>query len=110
VALQRGPLVFAAEWPDNPGGKVRNLLLADDVTRSSAFRPERLNGIQVATGRAVALAHDGDGELSRRTQDYGHPLLRLGEPRTGRDARLDPQPRDERAAAAPCRPWPPGRR
>ena len=24
VALQRGPIVFAAEWPDNPGGQVRN--------------------------------------------------------------------------------------
>ena len=26
VALQRGPLVYAVEGPDNPGGKVRNLL------------------------------------------------------------------------------------
>src|SRR5688572_20080608 len=25
VALQRGPIVFAAEWPDNPDGKVRNI-------------------------------------------------------------------------------------
>ena len=31
VALQRGPMVFCAEWPDNPGGKVRNLLLPDDA-------------------------------------------------------------------------------
>ena len=30
VALQRGPIVFCAEWPDNPGGNVRNLLLPDD--------------------------------------------------------------------------------
>ena len=27
VALQRGPIVFAAEWPDNPDGKVRNIVL-----------------------------------------------------------------------------------
>ena len=29
VALQRGPIVFAAEWPDNPNGKVRNIVLPD---------------------------------------------------------------------------------
>ncbi len=28
VALERGPIVYAAEWVDNPNGKVRNLLLA----------------------------------------------------------------------------------
>ena len=33
VALQRGPIVYAAEWPDNPDGQVRNLVLPDDVTR-----------------------------------------------------------------------------
>src|SRR4029453_6963925 len=29
VALQRGPIVYAAEWPDNPNGKVRNIVLSD---------------------------------------------------------------------------------
>ena len=29
VALQRGPIVFAAEWPDNPNSKVRNIVLPD---------------------------------------------------------------------------------
>ncbi|HET6897714.1 MAG TPA: glycoside hydrolase family 127 protein, partial [Vicinamibacteria bacterium] len=38
VALQRGPLVFAAEWPDNPGGHVRNLLVADNAALTSEFR------------------------------------------------------------------------
>jgi len=27
IALQRGPIVFCAEWPDTPNGKVRKLLL-----------------------------------------------------------------------------------
>ena len=31
VALQRGPIVYAAEWPDNPNGKVRNIVLPDDA-------------------------------------------------------------------------------
>ena len=29
VALQRGPIVYAAEWPDHAGGRVRNLVLPD---------------------------------------------------------------------------------
>jgi DUF1680 family protein len=70
VALQRGPIVYAAEWPDNPGGKVRNLLLPDDATLSSGFRPELLNGVQVITGRAVALARDADDQVTRREQDF----------------------------------------
>jgi DUF1680 family protein len=70
VALQRGPLVYAAEWPDNPGGKVRNLLLPDDVTLSSEFRPDLLNGVQVVTGRAVALSYDAEGEVTRHEQDF----------------------------------------
>jgi len=68
VALQRGPLVYAAEWPDNPGGKVRNLLLSDDAPLATEFRPGLLNGVQVITGPAVALAYDAEGKLSRKTQ------------------------------------------
>src|SRR5258708_11267651 len=26
IALERGPIVYAAEWPDNPKGQVRNLV------------------------------------------------------------------------------------
>ena len=31
VAIQRGPMVYAAEWVDNPGGKVRNLMLPESA-------------------------------------------------------------------------------
>ena len=49
VALQRGPIVYAAEWPDNPGGKVRNLVLpdADSAHDRVPARPaERRDGDQ----------------------------------------------------------------
>jgi uncharacterized protein len=70
VALQRGPIVFAAEWPDNPDGKVRNLLLPDGHALASAFRPDLLNGVQVVTGRAVGLALDAAGTVQRRDQPF----------------------------------------
>lgn len=68
VALQRGPLVYAAEWPDNPGGKVRNLLLPDAAALSTEFRPDLLNGVQAVTTGGVALANDAQGGVSRREQ------------------------------------------
>ncbi|MFB3852789.1 MAG: glycoside hydrolase family 127 protein [Vicinamibacterales bacterium] len=70
VALQRGPIVYAAEWPDNPGGRVRNLVLPDSVKLASEFRPDLLNGVQVVKGRSFALAYDQNGNVSRKEQDF----------------------------------------
>ncbi len=69
VALQRGPIVYAVEWPDNPDGHVRNLLLADDAPLRTEFRPQLLNGVQVVTTRATALSYDAAGAVERRPQE-----------------------------------------
>ena len=70
VALQRGPIVFAAEWPDNPNGKVRNIVLPDGNALRSEFRGDLLNGVQVITGRAVGLAFDAKGAVQRSEQPF----------------------------------------
>ena len=70
VALQRGPIVYAAEWPDNPGGKVRNIVVPPNAPLTSEYRPDLLGGVQVVKGRAVGLAYDADGGLSKREQDF----------------------------------------
>ena len=70
VALQRGPIVYAAEWPDNPNGKVRNIVLPDGNTLSSEFRSDLLNGVQVIRGRAVGLAFDEKGGVQRAEQPF----------------------------------------
>jgi uncharacterized protein len=69
VALQRGPIVFAAEWPDNPNGKVRNIVLPHDARLTSEFRPDLLNGVQVIKGHAVGLAYDARGTIVKTAQD-----------------------------------------
>jgi len=53
VALQRGPIVFCAEWPDNPGGNVLNLTLPDSQALTAHFEPQLLNGVEVIDGRAM---------------------------------------------------------
>jgi hypothetical protein len=51
VALQRGPIVFCLEGPDNDG-QVRNLVIADEAELKSESRPDLLNGVVVITGEA----------------------------------------------------------
>jgi DUF1680 family protein len=70
VALQRGPLVYAAEWPDNAGHSVRNIVLPDASRLASRFRPDLLNGVEVITGRARGLAYDEQGGITSREQDF----------------------------------------
>jgi DUF1680 family protein len=52
VAIQRGPVVYAVEWADNPGVPVRSLLLPDDAALAARFDPNRLNGVVVIEGEA----------------------------------------------------------
>ncbi|MXX35779.1 MAG: glycoside hydrolase family 127 protein [Gemmatimonadetes bacterium] len=61
VALQRGPLVYCAEWPDN-GGRALNIVVPDDATFHSGFRPDLLDGIQVVLGDVEAIREDSRGE------------------------------------------------
>jgi len=66
VALQRGPLVYCAEWPDN-NGHVLNLIVPENAKFQSQWRPELLNGTQVVTGNVEALREDEGGELKQQS-------------------------------------------
>ncbi len=70
VALQRGPIVYAAEWPDNPDGKVRNIVLSDARALKATFKPEMLNGVVAITGQATGLAYDAKGVLQKTEQPF----------------------------------------
>ena len=47
VAFQRGPLVFAAEWPDNEEGKVLNLFLDETPVPVIVIETDLLNGTRI---------------------------------------------------------------
>ncbi len=70
VAIQRGPIVYAAEWADNANSKVRNLMLPNSAQLTAEFRPTLLNGVEVVKGRAVALARDQQGKVNSTNQDF----------------------------------------
>ena len=66
VALQRGPLVYCAEWPDN-NGHALNLIVPENAKFESQWRPELLNGVQVVTGSVEALQReDNSSELKQQ--------------------------------------------
>jgi len=54
VALERGPIVYCAEWPDN-GGKVLDIVLRDDMPLKVEYRGDMLGGIAVITGEVIHL-------------------------------------------------------
>jgi uncharacterized protein len=70
VALQRGPIVYAAEWVDNPNKRVRNLVLPERAALTSEFRPDLLNGVQVIKGQAIGLSRDAQDRVSKHEQEF----------------------------------------
>jgi hypothetical protein len=60
VAIARGPLVYAAEWPDN-GGRALNIVVPDDARLASEFRPDLLGGVTAVTGTVQAVQRPGGG-------------------------------------------------
>jgi len=71
VALERGPIVYCAEWPDNKDGHVRNLILADDMPLRSEYLKDLLDGVQVIHGKASGVKYGDDGKsLVKSEQDF----------------------------------------
>ena len=58
VALERGPLVFCAEWVDNHG-KTSNIILPDESKLSCRFVKDLVGGITVIEGKAKTIGKNG---------------------------------------------------
>ena len=67
VALERGPLVYCAEWPDN-GGHALDLCLPDDVPLTPEFRADMLRGIVVLQGKTFAVKRNADGSIADKKE------------------------------------------
>ena len=69
IALQRGPIVYCLEWPDNPGANVRAAVLKDGEKLAVQFEPDLLNGVETIKAgpwKAIpyyAWANRGKGEM-----------------------------------------------
>ncbi|TSD63451.1 glycoside hydrolase family 127 protein [Inquilinus sp. KBS0705] len=61
VALQRGPVMYCAEWKDNDG-KASNIILPATTTLKPEYKPELLNGVMVLTGDVKTVNVDSAGQ------------------------------------------------
>ncbi|MGD2294664.1 MAG: glycoside hydrolase family 127 protein [Candidatus Aminicenantes bacterium] len=70
AALERGPIVYCAEWPDNQGS-VSNLVLPDESELAVERRDDMFDGVVVIKGQALAL-HEGQDENSseKKQQEF----------------------------------------
>jgi uncharacterized protein len=120
VALQRGPIVYAAEWPDNANGKVRNIVLPDSNRLTTEFRGDLLNGVQVVKGKAFGLAQDEKGGVQKAEQPFmaipyatwanrGRGQMAVWLARTDAAARPTPYPTIATSSTITVSPMPTGR-
>ena len=61
IAVQRGPVIYCAEWPDNSEGKVLNLLFSRENEFSPEYVPDLLNGTMVIRTKGVQTVKTHDG-------------------------------------------------
>ena len=59
VALQRGPLMYCAEWADN-NGRAANIVLPANTVFTTEYNPTLLNGIVLLKSEATAVVVDQD--------------------------------------------------
>ena len=65
IAIQRGPVIYCAEWPDNNAGNVLNFLIKMDAAFTTEFNPSFLEGTQVikTSGFQTKRTLDGNVEM-----------------------------------------------
>lgn len=61
VALQRGPVIYCAEWVDN-NGKASNIVIPSDTKFTTEYKPDLLNGIEILKANVPAVLIDSNGE------------------------------------------------
>lgn len=70
VALQRGPLVYCLEWPDNNDGHVLNLVLDSTAGFTTTFNPQLLNGVETIKGKASVAVSTENGNSTSQQLDF----------------------------------------
>jgi uncharacterized protein len=70
IAIQRGPIVYCAEWPDNPEGKVVEFALSEHAALVAEFRPDLLHGVTVIKGKALYIPEGGAVNAAEKPVDF----------------------------------------
>ena len=60
VALQRGPIIYCAEWADN-AGKASNIIVPSSAQFTTEFQPNLLNGVVVVKSQVPVILINNEG-------------------------------------------------
>jgi DUF1680 family protein len=63
VAVQRGPIIYCAEWADNKDGHILNLVINKNAQLTSEFKPDLLGGTETIQTTAHQVEKNLDGTL-----------------------------------------------
>ena len=66
VAIQRGPLVYCLEWPDQEEQGALDLILAENPEFEFSFNPDLLNGVGVINTNGYSLRGKLDGTIAKK--------------------------------------------
>ena len=70
IALQRGPLMYCAEWPDN-NGKAANIIVYANASFTTSYKPGMLNGIEILQSDVPVVNIDAAANsISTSTQTF----------------------------------------
>ncbi|HTJ47920.1 MAG TPA: glycoside hydrolase family 127 protein, partial [Cyclobacteriaceae bacterium] len=73
LAIERGPLVYCAEWPDNKDNRVLNLVLSPDVKLAGEYKPDFLKGLYEVKGMGQFASRTSATEV--KTEDTEVKLI-----------------------------------
>lgn len=63
IAVQSGPVMYCAEWPDNAEGRILNLVIDREAGFSTEYNSGLLNGTRVITASGYQTRKTLDGKL-----------------------------------------------
>jgi uncharacterized protein len=69
IALQRGPIVYCAEWIDN-NGKTSNIIIPANTKFANEFNPQLLNGVMILKAEVPAVIINGNANISTQKQNF----------------------------------------
>ena len=69
VALQRGPLMYCAEWTDN-NGKASNIIIPANTNFTTEYKPQLLNGVTVLQAEVPAVIINNNENISTVKQAF----------------------------------------
>jgi uncharacterized protein len=69
MAIQRGPLIYCAEWPDNNTGNILDLVIDKQIPFTTEFVPSILNGIQIVKAKGFQTEKTLDGHVEKLPEE-----------------------------------------